>query len=96
MATVVNILDSTREVFGRVFTDRGAPSDHIRMAMSLTITRDTSGEDVPGILIFIAVADDDDGDRETTCTTIIPCQALAILPPGTGRGSLVELLPLPH
>ncbi|MEV4205330.1 molybdopterin-binding protein [Nocardia salmonicida] len=27
---------------------------------------------------------------------LIACQALAILPPGTGRGTLVELLPLPH
>ncbi|MBC7303691.1 MAG: hypothetical protein H5T78_22420 [Nocardia sp.] len=27
---------------------------------------------------------------------LIPCQALAVLPPGTGRGSLVELLPIPH
>ncbi|APE38485.1 molybdopterin biosynthesis protein [Nocardia mangyaensis] len=27
---------------------------------------------------------------------LIGCQALAVLPPGTGRGTLVELLPLPH
>ncbi|WP_336083837.1 molybdopterin-binding protein [Nocardia sp. SSK8] len=27
---------------------------------------------------------------------LIGCQALAVLPPGTGRGSLVELLPLPY
>lgn len=28
--------------------------------------------------------------------SLIGCQALAVLPPGTGRGTLVELLPLPH